>query len=181
MLEKERPDMTCVPFRRKGLYYVVTIPFLFILLLVCIYLWAFSPALSVLFIVFYLVVCYFQAYCCAYQDCPYVGGFCPAIIGILPANVLAKLIYGGREVTRSKARFEIHASLAFVGWLGLAVFPVFWIAKLDTLLAAGYVVCHVVYYLVFGLTVCPVCAIRNTCPGGKLQAIVLAQRGKQTR
>ena len=178
---KNQPDMSCVPYRRKSLYFVVTIPLLVVLLLVSIYLWGFSPVLTIVFIAFYLLTCYFQAYCCAYQDCPYIGGFCPAIIGILPANLLAKLIYERKRIAKSRTRFGIQATLAFLAWLGLAGFPVFWIAKLDTLLAAGYVVCHIVHYVTFGLTICPVCAIRGTCPGGKLQHIVLGERGKQAQ
>jgi hypothetical protein len=87
--------------------------------------------------------------------------------------MLAKFIYGKKKIIKSKKMFEIHATLAFVCWLGLILFPLFWISNLGSLFAAGYVACHVIYYLIFGLTVCPVCAVRRTCPGGKLQSIVL--------
>jgi dolichol kinase len=86
---------------------------------------------------------------------------------------LTKLIYGKKQVVRSKKSFEMHAAVASVGWLGLIVFPLYWIAKLGIAVAAGYVVCHAVYYVIFGLTICPACAIRRTCPGGKLQSVVL--------
>jgi hypothetical protein len=175
-----KPHMSCVPYRRKGLYFVLTIPSLALLIAVFVYLWTFSFLLSTVFLSFYFAMCYFQAYCCAYQDCPYVGEFCPAIGGIRPANILAKLIYGKRKIVKSRKRFELHATLASISWLGLIVFPLFWIAKLGVVFAAGYVACHVVYFLIFVLTICPVCAIRNTCPGGKfgdkLQNTVLKSR-----
>lgn len=165
--------MSCVPFRRKRIYLVLTVPFVVLLVSAFVYLWNYSFILSVAFISFYLAMCYFQTYCCAYQDCPYVGGFCPGIVGIIPASLLTKLIYGKKQVVRSKKSFEMHARAAFLCWLGLIVFPFFWIGKLGISVAAGYVACHAVYYVIFGLTICPACAIRHTCPGGKLQSVVL--------
>jgi len=176
-----KPDMSCVPYRRKGLYLVLTVPFLALLVSVLVYLWMYSFILSLAFTLFYFEMCYFQVYCCAYQDCPYVGGFCPAIVGIIPANLLAKFVYSNKKIVRSKKAFELYATLAFIGWLGLIVFPLFWIAKLGIAFVVGYVACHVVYYVIFGLTICPACAIRHTCPGGKLQSIVLKEDRRRFR
>jgi hypothetical protein len=50
--------------------------------------------------------------------------------------------------------------------------PVYWIARLGIGLALAYIALHAVYALIFGLTVCPVCAIRDTCPGGKVHKLV---------
>jgi len=173
MTDDTKPDLSCVPYRRKGLYFALTIPLLSLLILAFIYLWTFNFVLPIVFVSFYLAMCYFQIYCCAYQDCPYVGGFCPAIVGIMPSSIMTKFIYGKKNIIKSKKSFEIHATLAFTGWLGLILFPLFWIAKLGILFAVGYAACHAVYYLIFGLTICPACAVRRTCPGGKLQSIVL--------
>jgi hypothetical protein len=170
-----KPDMSCVPYRRKGLYVILTTPLFLILIAVFIYLWTYSFVLSLIFALFYLLMCYFQAYCCVHQDCPYVGQFCPAVMGIVPGNIMAKHIYTNKKLVKSRKKFELHATLAIIAWLGAMVFPLFWIAKLGITYSVGYVACHVVYYVVFGLTICPVCAIRNTCPGGKLQASVLGK------
>jgi len=172
MPDEVRIDMSCVPYRRKGLYLVLTVPFLVLLALIFGYLWTYSFVLSLVFGLFYLSTSFFQAYCCAYQDCPYVGGFCPAIIGIMPASLIAKVIYGNREIVKSKERFGLYATLAVISWLGLVAFPLFWITKLGMAFAAGYVVYHVVYTVIFGLTICPACAIRDICPGGKFQSWV---------
>ena len=180
MIGEIRPDMSCVPYRRKRLYFVLTLPLIMLLIAVFVYLWTISFILSLVFLVFYLVMSYFQAYCCVYQDCPYVGGFCPAVLAILPANLCAKHLYGRQGVVKSKKAFSLQASLAIAGWLGLIVSPVFWVATLGVGFAVGYVVIHVVYTVIFGFTICPVCAIRDTCPGGKLQGVVsklLARHG----
>jgi hypothetical protein len=179
MADEIQPDMACVPYRRKGLYYALTIPFLALLVVVLVYLWTFSFVLSLVFALFFFLMSLFQAYCCAYQECPYVGGFCPAVIGIMPASLLAKLLYSSERVTKSKRRFDLNVTLAVTSWLGLIVFPLYWIGKLGIAFAVGYVLCHIVYTIVFGITVCPACAIRQICPGGKLGSIVWKRREEQ--
>ena len=167
-----KPDMSCVPYRRKGLYLTLTIPMLLLLLVVFVYLWTNSVLLSLAFLSCYLAMSFFQAYCCAYQRCPYVGGFCPAILGILPASLIARYLYSNREISRTRARFDAHATVAVIGWLGLVFLPVYWIARQAIGLAIAYVACHAVHALIFTLTICPVCAIRQTCPGGKVHKLV---------
>ena len=173
MSTESKPDLTCVPYQRKGLYFALTIPLLAIIILVFIYLWGINFILSFGLLACYLFACFFQAYCCAYQECPYIGGFCPAISGIYPANIIAKLLYGRKNFVKSKTRLELHGIFAVLGWLGIAVFPLNWLWQLGPAYAIGYFSSHVVYYLIFGLTICPKCAIRDTCPGGKLQKVVL--------
>ena len=177
MPDDNKPDLTCFPYRRKGLYFALTIPFWLLLLAVFVYLWAYSFLIALIFASLYLGMSFFQAYCCAYQECPYVGGFCPAVIGIMPASLMAKLFYR-KGVVKSKRRFDVNATFGVLCWFGLIVFPLFWVAKLSLVYAIGYVLAHVVYTAVFGLTICPVCAISDICPGGKLSGAVL-RKGKK--
>ncbi|MBN1613364.1 MAG: hypothetical protein JW950_02740 [Deltaproteobacteria bacterium] len=172
MPDTNKPDMSCVPYRRKGLYFALTVPFLLLLAAVFCYLWTYHFSLSLVFASLFLGMSYFQAYCCAYQECPYVGGFCPAVIGIMPASLMAKALYG-KGIVKSKRRFEISATLGVACWLGLVVFPLFWLAKLGAVFAIGYVLSHVVYTVLFGAAICPACAIRDICPGGRLSGMVL--------
>jgi hypothetical protein len=166
------PDMTCVPFRRRGLYLLLTIPFLLLLLEVLVFLAIVHPLLAGLYVILYLLTCWFQAYCCAYQECPYVGGFCPGIAGIIPASLFARLLVRRGLRPMSKRSFETYAILALACWLALALFPPFWIARLSPWLAAGYVLVHLLYAVAFMMTICPACAIRDTCPGGRLQRLL---------
>ena len=176
MSKETKPDMSCVPYRRKLLYLILTIPLLALYLTVFVYLWSFNFIWSLLYLLFYFMMCFFQAYCCAYQDCPYIGGFCPAITGIMPASLIAKILYGNKKIDKSKKKFELNALIATIGLLGLAFFPLYWLAKLGVIYVVGYILFNVVYYLIFLLTICPVCAIRGTCPGGKLQSIVFKKK-----
>lgn len=167
-----KPDMSCVPYQRRGLYLALTIPFVLLLIAVTVYLATVNVILSVLFIALYLGMCGFQAYCCAYQECPYIEGFCPAVAGIVPSSWLARWFYGQREVIKSKRTFEVQAILAISCWLGLILLPLWWIYQRSLPWVVGYLSFHAIYYILFGLTICPACAIRKTCPGGKLQALV---------
>ena len=166
------PDMSCVPYRRKGLYLALTVPMLLLLLGVLVYLGTYSILLSLVFLTCYLIMSFFQAYCCAYQRCPYVGGFCPAVLGIMPASLIAKYLYGDREIARTKARFDAYATVAVLGWLGLVLLPLYWIARLGISFAVAYFAVHAIYTLIFGLTICPACAIREICPGGRVHKLV---------
>lgn len=176
MTAEIKPDLTCVPFSRKRLYFVLTVPLVVLMLWTFVYLWSHSPVLSLGYLLLYGLTCYFQAYCCAYQSCPYVGGFCPAIAAIMPASPLTKFIYGRKPLRRSEKLFEVNATLASLAALGLIVLPVPWLAKSGIGLAVGYVAFALAYLVVFCLTICPVCATRQTCPAGKVHQIVLRRR-----
>jgi len=183
--------MSCYPFTRRKLYLAIVIPYVAVLAAVFFYLLAgkgrrereesagagrrFLPGLT--FLALYLGMCYFQAYCCACQDCPYIGEFCPALAGIYPANILARMKYGDKGVVKSEESFKANATAAAFCWGGMMLFPLPRLARRSAILAAAYVSVHAVYYLLHGLTLCPVCAIRDTCPGGKLQSIVLKREG----
>lgn len=165
-------DPSCVPYRRWGLYWALTAPFLAMLLAVVIYLGTVHPLLALMPVACFASMCYFQAYCCAYQECPYIGRPCPAVIGILPANWLARTLYGGRLPVPDIQRFERSAALGIVSWVALALSPLYWLWRAHWAWAAAYALCHLAYALTFGLTICPSCAIRDSCPGGQFQAMV---------
>jgi len=171
-----RPDMSLVPYPRKGLYLALTVPLLLIMAAVAVYLGTINLLLPAALVLFYLLTSLFQAYCCAYQECPYVGGFCPAVIGIMPASLLARWLYDSEQLVKSKTKFDRHVALALCSWIGLVLLPLYWLAELGLGVAIGYVLLHVVYTLVFWLTICPVCAIREICPGGKLHRTLRSGR-----
>jgi hypothetical protein len=193
-LEIAEPDMSCYPYRRKKSYLAIVLPYVAVLATVFFYLLTtrgprereassagagrrYLPALT--YLAFYLGMCYFQAYCCACQDCPYIGEFCPALAGIYVANPLARMEYGDKRAVKSERAFKANATAAALCWGGLMLFPLPWLARRNARLAAGYMLVHAVYYLMHGLILCPVCAIRDTCPGGKLQSMLL-KRGSDS-
>lgn len=166
------PDQSCVPYRRKGLYFLLTIPILALHVAVTVFLGTVHPVLAAAMVLLYGAMCFFQSYCCAHQDCPYMGGFCPAVEGIMPAAYIAKWRFRKGVGNRTKRRFEVNATIASLAWLGLIVLPLPWLWGLGLVWSAGYVAIHVVYTVSFGALICPVCAIRRTCPGGRASEAV---------
>jgi hypothetical protein len=189
-LETAGPDMSCYPFRRKKLYLAIVIPYVAVLAAVFFYLLVSKDPggrsaartgrcylRGLTYLAFYLGMCYFQAYCCACQECPYIGEFCPALAGIYPANILARMKYGKKGAIKSEEAFKANATAAAFCWGGMMLFPLPRLARRSAVLAAAYLLVHALYYLAHGLILCPVCSIRDTCPGGMLQSMVLKQEG----
>ncbi|TXT57863.1 MAG: conserved membrane protein of unknown function [Candidatus Thorarchaeota archaeon] len=170
MTENE-PDMTCVPYAKRRRYYALTAVFLVVLGWVILYLWAVSPFLALIVIGFYLATNYFQAYCCYYQRCPYVGAFCPAISGIYLGNILASHLRK-KNAEVSEKKFKLHKNLGVFSWFATVLFPLYWIYQFSLEFALLYFIFQLGHYVIFGLSVCPSCAIRDICPGGSLQRSV---------
>ena len=168
MTEEQQPESHCVLYEKRGRYYVSTAILFIVQGLVFLYLWTINPIYSLIMIVLYLATSYFQAYCCVYQDCPYVGQMCPAVSGIYVGNILAQKLYS-KDAPKDEKKFHRHKNLGILFWLLMAFFPLYWIYMLDLYYAIFYVIFHLGYYLLFGLTICPSCAIKDTCPGGALQ------------
>ena len=73
---------SCVPFEKKKLYLVLTIPVVLLFVAVAVYLYRTSIVPFIIYCSLFLLVVMLQSYCCAYQDCPYIGRFCPGIGGV---------------------------------------------------------------------------------------------------
>ncbi len=164
-------DMNCVPFKRRRLYLVMFIPLLTLMGVIFLYLWMISPILGLIYVGLYLSTCVFQAYCCTYQECPYIGKFCPGIFGIIPSSRIAQ---SGviRNLKKSARLFEIFATIAFILLLGMILFPIIWLSQLDFFITLGYLGVNVFYLVVFLWNICPNCAIRSTCPAGRISSVV---------
>jgi hypothetical protein len=163
--------MSCVPYANRKRYYAQTAILFVVTGSVFVYMWTVNPIISLLMLVGYFLTNYGQAYCCAYQECPYVGQFCPALFGIFPANLIARRMVK-KGVTRSKKRFEVSAAVAFGSFLiGVVLLPLYWLYLLNIWYAVLYFAFHLVSVLIFFFTICPTCSIRDTCPGGKVHQI----------
>ena len=160
------PDKTCVPYSRKKVYLVITIPLMAMILIVFSFLFLINPFYGMIFISFWLGANVFQSYCCEYQDCPYTDKFCPAVAGIIPASRIANLPII-KNMQKSKTRFDLFATFGSLCLLGLIVFPLFFLIELDILYPLGYIILILIYAILFLWSICPACAIRGTCPGGR--------------
>jgi hypothetical protein len=122
-------------------------------------------ALVVAYGMAFILVAVFQAYCCVHQDCPYIGRFCPGAGGFcVPASRIAKL---WRNVERSDKRFNLFGSIAFLNLLVIVFLPVYFLYQWNPSALLAYFAIVVAYTFGMLLLICPVCAIRDICPGGR--------------
>jgi hypothetical protein len=160
------PDMNCVPYSRKKTYLIITIPLMLLILGIFAFLFLINPIIGLIYISLWFGTNIFQSYCCEYQNCPYTDGFCPAVAGIIPASRITKLSTI-KNMKKSKTRFELFATFGSLCLIGLIIFPLFFLIEYEIIYVLGYLVFITIYAILFLWNVCPVCAIRGTCPGGK--------------
>ena len=161
-----KPDMTCVPYRRFPLYALLTVPMVCMIGFAAYVLWLDSYIFTIIYIGLFILTNFFQSYCCHYQSCPYVGGFCPAVAGIIPSSFIAK-IWEKLNIKKSKIWFEIFATCGSLTLFSLIVFPLYWLFLYHIVAFVGFLLMVIIYAATFLLTICPVCAVRKSCPGGK--------------
>lgn len=171
------PDRNCVPYSRKKVYLVITLPLILVILIVFGFLFFINPIYSIIFISFWLGANIFQSYCCEYQDCPYTDGFCPAVAGIIPASRIANLPII-KNMKKSKTRFDLFATFGSLCLMGLIIFPLFFLIELGIFYPLGYIIFILIYAILFLWNVCPICAIRGTCPGGRASTSLRSLFGK---
>jgi len=80
---------------------------------------------------------------------------------------------------KSKTRFELFATFGSLCLMGLIIFPLFFLVKLGILYPLGYIILILIYAILFLWNVCPVCAIRGSCPGGRSSATLRKLFGKK--
>ena len=155
----------CVPYPRKALYLGITVPLVVVYVTIAFFLGSIHLALVLIYAMCFILVAVFQAYCCVHQDCPYIGRFCPGAGGFCtPASRIAKL---WRNVERTETRFNVFGSIAFVNLLVIVFLPVYFLFQWNPFTLLPYFAIVGAYTCGMLLLICPVCAIRDTCPGGK--------------
>lgn len=154
----------CVPYRRKGLYLVLTVPMIALYVTIAAYLWTVGVVFFLIYVALFVLVAFLQGYVCVYWQCPYVGKFAPCVGGFcLPSSQIARLYRG---VKRSERIYNVAVTLAFVCFFGIILFPIYFLYQLGIWFLVAYVGFVIVYALCFLLFICPVCGTRHVCPGG---------------
>jgi hypothetical protein len=84
-------DKTCIPYPRKGLYWIINLFYLGLLILTSTYLWKYSIMISSIYISLYLISVILHGYLCTFSSCPYLGTFCPGIFAMFPVGRIATI------------------------------------------------------------------------------------------
>lgn len=167
----ENVDFNCIPYPRKGLYWIINIPYITLFILTAIYLWNYSVLVSSVFISFYLVSVLLHGYICAFSDCPYTGTMCPGGFGWSPVGKIAYL-YQKLKVHQSVFLTNLFFLIIMISLLGVLIFPLYWISNLGIIYCVGYVLFIMGYFFSFLITICPKCAGRLKCPTAKLSNLI---------
>lgn len=167
MVNLPKIDFACVPFKKKRRYWVLTIPLLALLVVTSLYLWRIGSGLGLIYIGFFIVLNFADSYLCSVENCPYVGKPCPGMFGLFLVGVLAG-IRRRIKVKQNQVISGVCGGIVGLSTIGLVLFPLNWLAKRSLLMALGYFLVFLIYYLVYILTICPHCAKRNDCPAARL-------------
>ncbi|MBN1538430.1 MAG: hypothetical protein JW908_16970 [Anaerolineales bacterium] len=158
-------DENCVPYQRKALYLLLTIPMIVLYVVIGIFLWQISRVYLAIYGVLFILVVFLQSYVCVYWQCPYVGRFAPCVGGFcLPSSQIARLF---KNVKRSERIYNFVVSLAYIAFFGIILFPMYFIFQRSVGYLLIYIGIVLVYAVGFMGYICPVCATRHVCPGGQ--------------
>jgi hypothetical protein len=163
-------DRYCIPYPKKGLYWIINIPYLLLLILTAIYLWQFGILISATYISLYIISVILHGYVCAFSGCPYKGKMCPGAFAHFRVGEIA-LLYDKPGMRKSDLTIELFFALIMIFLLGIITLPLYWISILGIGYAIGYVVIILAYFIVFNLTICLNCAMRFNCPMAKLSNV----------
>ena len=148
----------CVPYQRRTLYLLLTIPMIVMYVAIALLLWQVSKAALSIYGVLFVVVALGQSYVCVYWQCPYVGKFAPCVGGFcLPSSRIALLF---KNAKRTEQRYNIAVTSAFAALLGIVVLPLYFLYQLHIAFLLIYLVVVAVYAVAFLWLICPACATR---------------------
>ena len=155
----------CVPYQRKSLYLLLTIPMIGIYIGIAVLLWKVSVTFFIVYCALFVLVAIAQSYICVYFQCPYIGKFAPCVGGFcLPSSQIARWFKGAK---RSEGIYNVLVTLAFAAFLGIIVLPLYFLYHQSVVLLLIYSVIVVFYAASFLGFICPVCGTRHVCPGGQ--------------
>jgi hypothetical protein len=148
--------------RDRLLYGLSLVPFLTAFIGTAWLLALYNPWMTGLLLFFYLLLNLFQAGCCV--GCPYRGKYCPAFLGIYPANVLSGILYPRRKF--DQGFFDRSAAAGEFTLLVMILFPIYWMLKTAWFLLPIYLLLLAAHLVIFMPTQCEKCSYHETCPGG---------------
>lgn len=158
----------CVPYRRRSLYLLLTVPMIVMYVAIFLLLWRGGLSFALAYGAFFLVVAICQSYVCVYWECPYIGKFAPCVGGFcLPSSRIARLF---QNAEKSESTYNRALGLASVGLLGIVAWPVYFLYQLSPWILVAYLGIVVAYAASYLWLICPVCGTRYVCPGGQFSS-----------
>ena len=123
----------------------------------------YSILISLLWVLIYIIVNFFQAGCCV--GCPYRGKYCPAFCGVYLGNLISSIFYKSRQF--DSKFFHINAAGGEIALIIFLFYPIYWIFIFSWYLLLIYIGLVVSHILLFMPKQCSKCSYNMTCPGGR--------------
>jgi hypothetical protein len=156
----------------KMTYLLSLIPLIAVFIIVLYVLTFQSIYLSILFLSLYVIVNFFQSYCCI--DCPYKGSYCPAFFGVYLGNMLSSILFNHH--TMNLKTHKLCASLGALLVIVTILFPIYWLYQQGWIMLITYIGLVVLHVLLFAPTQCKKCSYQDRCPGGKATNALLSKK-----
>jgi hypothetical protein len=165
-VDKEQTvNENCVPYRRKSLYLLLTVPMIGMYVAIAAFLWQVSTVFFAIYCALFVIVAISQGYVCVHLECPYIGKFAPCVGGFcLPSSQIARLFKGAK---RSEGTYNIVVTVAFAAFAGIIFLPVYFLYQQGAVYLLVYLGIVLMYAGGFLWWICPVCGTRHACPGGQ--------------
>ncbi len=164
-----------IPYKKKGLYILITLPLILVYILIGYYLNNIGNINLIIYITLFTITIIFQSYNCIYWKCPHVGTLCPGAGGFcVLSSPIGKLLIN-MKIKSSEKLYKILCSIAFTGFLGIILYPVYFIYKLSILYLAFYFFIISAYFLFMMILICPDCGAKKACPGGQFSLKIKKQ------
>lgn len=158
-------DKHCVPYKRKALYLLLSVPMLGMYIAIAFWLWQVNRTFALIYGSLFVLVALFQSYVCVHWRCPYIGKFAPCVGGFcLPSSQIARLL---KNVKTTEKTYNIVVSLAFTCFLSIIVLPLYFLYQHSLSYLLIYLGIVTGYAISFLWLICPVCGTRLVCPGGQ--------------
>ncbi len=160
-----------IPFSRQRLYWLLTAPMFLLYLGVALILSRFGTPTILIYLGFFPLVILGQSTACVEFQCPYIDGFGPCVGGFcLPARWVARL-YAEKMLPRWL--FQVGITTAEIAFFGIILYPLYFLFQAGIRYLIFYLTVVLLYAGVFLIRICPVCAIREKCPGGQTSTALL--------
>jgi hypothetical protein len=154
-----------VPYERKALYLLLTLPMIAMYVAIAVLLWTTHWVYFAVYCGLFVLVAIFQSQVCVHWQCPHVGTFASCVGGFcLPSSQIARLF---KRTKRSEKAYPIFLTLAYLCFFGIMLFPIYFIYRQGLFYLLVYLGVVAVYALCFLLYICPACGARHVCPGGQ--------------
>ncbi|MFC1898192.1 hypothetical protein ACFLYJ_01335 [Candidatus Cloacimonadota bacterium] len=160
-------DYKCLPYKRKGFYWLITLPYLTVFTITAFYLGKFNIVLSSIYILFYFLSVILHGYVCSFNDCPYKGSICPGAFGWFPVGKVAYIVEK-LKFKKSEQLINMFFLIIMLCLLGILTLPLYWFSKSGIGFSIGYFGFILIHFTAFVLIICPKCANRDQCPTAKL-------------